>query len=171
MADYFFAGGQLLIAAIVAVVAWQSYKLNEGGQLVQKDKLRLDLFDRRLKVFESCQKLFLHVLTESNLSYTELREFALNSSNSQFIFREEVDLYIKKVQENGLKIIQLNRRLTMQKLTDNQRATAAYDLEKLESWFLDQIKDSKKLFKPYLHFDIERNGVTKNLISKISELL
>ncbi|MFC1739278.1 hypothetical protein ACFL1G_09555 [Planctomycetota bacterium] len=41
----------IIIAAIVAYIAWQQYK-------IERDKLRLAFYDRRLKIYQSLMDLF-----------------------------------------------------------------------------------------------------------------
>lgn len=151
------ATGQLLIAAIVAYVAWQNYKINKVSHKVQKDKLRLDLFDKRLRVFETCQNLFEFVVREGVMNYEVLNKFSLDSSNAEFLFGKEIDFYIKDIKEKSLKLMQIKRRLSLDELTSRQRSEYANELEKLELWFSDQFKNSREFFRKYLHFTIEKD--------------
>jgi hypothetical protein len=148
----------VVIAISVAIVAWQNYRIGRSNFYIAKDKLRLDLFDRRLKVFEACQKLFSFVLREGRPTSAELTNFLERTANSEFLFGKDIRNYIEEVQVKGLKIIQLNRRLDSERLeVGDIRTKLAYELSDLEEWFINQFKESREIFRKYLHFTIDKN--------------
>lgn len=143
---------------LLAYVAWQNYKINQSNFYIQKDKLRLDLFDRRLQVFEACQKLFSYLVVEGNMTHEVLGKFSRDSSNAEFLFGKDVKQYVDQVSIKGLRVIQINRLLDGSHLdVGDERSKLADELFVLEGWFALQYKESQEIFRKYLHFSIDRD--------------
>lgn len=149
----------VLTAIFVAYIAWQNYFISRSNFKVAKDKLRLDLFDRRLKVYEACQKLLSFIAREGRVNNEELAVFYRDTSNADFLFGKDVRTYINEIQSKGLKIIQINRRLENNRLeVGEERTRLAYELTDLEQWFINQFKESREIFRKYLHFTINKKS-------------
>lgn len=149
---------QVIIAGLLAYIAWQNYKINQASFYVQKDKLRLDLFERRLKIFESCQTFFSFICREGKTTREELYRLTGATSNAEFLFGKEIKLYIDEVGKRGLKLIHLIERLRNQESEiGDERNILANEVEVLEKWFQEQFTDNAHtLFRKYLHFSIDK---------------
>lgn len=155
----FQATGQLLIAVIVAYVAWQNYKINQAAHRIEKDKLRLNLFDRRLRVFEACQDLLSFVVREGKPTRDENLKFLRNSSEAEFLFGKEIETYIDEMSKKSLDLIHVREKLDNKVYkTEEERTKLTGEDEELFEWFRHQYENSRKLFRKYLHFTIEKNA-------------
>ena len=118
--------------------------------------MRFKLFDKRLAVYSSFKKLFrksvLEVLTQLDFS-----TFNLESAYCLFLFGKEIEDYKEEVMKNGLKFTQLQRRLSNQGTTLEDRTKWAEELETIEKWFFEQNTILVEKFKKYLHFSINKN--------------
>lgn len=147
----------IIIAILLAYIAWENYKINQRGLKIQKDNLRLDLFNRRIKVFEACQNLFSFINREGRPTRQELHKFFVDSSNFEFLFGNEVQSYIDDVNKKGLKLIHLIEQLESERLEIGEKRTRlAKEASELEEWFGEQFTNSRKLFRKYLHFSIDK---------------
>lgn len=145
------------IAIFLAYIAYQNYKISGATAKIQKDKLRLDLFDRRHRVFRASQDLFSFIMREGKPNRDELFKFMANSSDAEFLFGSDIKVYLDEISEKGLKLIHLNERLLNNNdLSSEKRTEFANEIEQLEKWFGSQFKVSKDLFRKYLHFSIDK---------------
>jgi hypothetical protein len=67
-----------LIVAVVAI-AWQQWR-------VAADKLRLDLFDRRCRVYEATRKFLSLMSREAEFTDAEYTDFRVATWDAQFFF-------------------------------------------------------------------------------------
>lgn len=56
-----------IIAGIVAYVGVLQYQTNKRQQLINEEKFKLDLFDKRFKVYEATKYLFTQILQLGNI--------------------------------------------------------------------------------------------------------
>lgn len=145
---------QIIIAILLAYIAWQNYRINEAGFYINKDKLRLDLFDRRYKIFEAFRALFLDFAINAKVDSTKLSEFIINTTDTEFLFGNEVTLYREEVKDNLFRLRTIHGRLERGVPEDVERGKLAEEAEKLEEWLVSQNDHIKKLFKKYLRFAI-----------------
>ena len=76
-----------LIAIITVYIAWQQWKTN-------KKKLFLDLYDRRLKIYEELRQILSIILRDARASYDDLMKFRRAVSEADFLFGSEITSYI-----------------------------------------------------------------------------
>ena len=81
-----------LAVAIIALQQWQ----------VARNKLRLDLFDRRYKVFEATRLFLSVILSEATFSDAQLLEFYRGTSDTAFLFDQQVVDYLKEIAHRAL---------------------------------------------------------------------
>lgn len=67
----------------VVVIAWQQWR-------VAKNKLRLDLFDRRYKVYDATRTFLIQIAQYNNFEQSELVNFAAGISDAEFLFGADV---------------------------------------------------------------------------------
>jgi hypothetical protein len=147
----------IIVSILLTYIAYQNYKISKAGFYIQKDGLRLNLFDRRYKNFEALRDLLRLFLTNANFTYSELSKFKIQSSDAEFLFGKDIKDYLEEVSNKGLRVIHLHKRLENQSLEVKERGEIAGEIMELELWFSDQYQASKDLFKKYLHFSIDKN--------------
>lgn len=86
-----------LIAAIAAYIAWQQWKTNQ-------QKLNLDRYDRRLRVYEEVRKILSIIVWDAKASTEDLLKFRTSVSEADFLFGPEVMVYIDEIYGRGLKL-------------------------------------------------------------------
>lgn len=128
-------GGLLVpaIAGFAVYIAKQQYRTAER-------KLRLDLFDRRLAVFNSVMKFLAEIVRDANADLNQLFTLVTETRDAEFLFDSEISAYI-----NGLYTKALELR--------TKHAVGDYKGDpQLLQWFSEQLKDAKEQFRKYLHF-------------------
>ena len=78
-----------LIAFIIAIVAVQQW-------LTNRRRLKLDLFDRRFKVYDGVLK-FMQQKTEGGVPDHEVENFIWDISTAKFLFKDDANEFISKV--------------------------------------------------------------------------
>jgi hypothetical protein len=134
----------LVLGVSVAIVAWLQW-------WVALNKLRLDLFDRRYKVYDATRKFLATILRDANFTNSQLFEFYAGTSDAEFLFGTDVTEHLEKIRKRAVHL------QTAQKIYDplpvgeerSKHVQAAHDDL---SWLTDQITAISKTFAPYLGF-------------------
>lgn len=86
----------LVIGAAAAYIAWRQKQIAEEQRTIAKKKLGLDLFDRRLKVFEATWGAASDALRQPQHAPPSMTNLYPEAS---FLFGKEVEAYMKQVAE------------------------------------------------------------------------
>ena len=151
----FFSIVTLFLSVAVAVIAWQQWR-------VADNRLRLDLFDRRYKVYDATRKFLATILRDANFTDSQLFEFYAGTSDAEFLFGADVTEHLEKIRKRAVHL------QTAQKIYDplpvgeerSKHVQAAHD-DLL--WLTDQITSISKTFAPYLGFTNVRLRVWPSL--------
>ena len=136
---------EVLIALFLAYIAYQNY-------VIQNKKLRLDLFDKRYKVFQAVKDLLKNSFVHGIPRRESLNKFNLETWDAEFLFDDDdIKIYIEEIRSRTLSAIHQEESLLRNPSAD-ERVRIAGELEVFENWVTDQPIFSKTLFKKYLHF-------------------
>lgn len=135
-----------ILAVGIAYIAYQQYKTN-------REKLRLELYDRRLKVFHSLRNFLGDISCVGDCSHGRLSQYVAEIGESTFLFDEDITDYLEKI---WLDASELHR------LEDQKKHIDRLSAEKKESisdrraivfrWLFDQITESQTRFEKYFKF-------------------
>jgi len=132
-----------VIAGVVAYIAYQQYKTN-------RDRLRLDLYDRRLKVFEGLMALLWVIFRKGTCNDQERDQFQRATVEGSFLFDKDIANYLDTIHK---KILELGTTHAVLNLPGGEKRDQAVEKErKLFDWFTDQFEVSKEKFARYLSF-------------------
>jgi hypothetical protein len=126
----------LLIAGIVAYIAWQQYQVNHRQH-------RLALFKHRIQVFNATMALIATVLQQPQVEYDRLFAFVRETREHEFLFGPEIGEYINDLFKKGA---ELHARLMVADQTNFEKRT------ELLEWFAGQSKTAGEKFRKYLDF-------------------
>jgi len=132
------------IAFIALYIAYQQY-------LTNKLKLRLDLYEKRFKIFECLMKLLANIFQNANVSNENLNKFYANTNESEFIFDQDISKYIDEIRNKALRLQFLHKRIETLPVGTERNKLVEEDSE-LINWFVDQFNVSRELFFKYLSF-------------------
>jgi len=135
-----------VIAIVATYIAWQQWKTNQ-------QKLVLDRYDRRLRVYEEVRKILGIILREGKASYEELLRFWGAVSEADFLFGPEITDYISEIYKRGVNL----QFWTEQYRDYTQEKPDGYDHQKVVDskhaefeWFSKQYEPAKHKFRKYL---------------------
>ena len=122
------------------------------------NKLKLDLFDRRYKVYDHFRKFLSVILREANFKDSDLWEFYGGTSDTEFLFGPEISEYHKEIRTRAL-----NMRLYAHKFSDlpvgAERSGWVQKNHDELVWLTQQLNELKPIFSPYLSFS-KINGLS-----------
>jgi len=133
-----------VIAGVVAYIAYQQHKTN-------RDKLRFDLYDRRLKVFEGLMDLLSVIFRKGKCNDQERDQFQRATVEGSFLFNKDIANYLDTIHEKTLKLGAIRAALNNLPCGDKRNQTAEKERQ-LFDWFTDQFEVSKEKFSRYLSF-------------------
>jgi hypothetical protein len=140
-----------LAVVIIAALQWR----------VADNKLRLDLFDRRYRVYDATRKFLAAVINrEATSTDSPLNEFNIGTSDAEFLFRADVVEYLAEIRKHAVRLRITRQALERpQKLSDDELSRHAHAEEDDLSWLIDQTTAITKAFAPYLGFANIRSRV------------
>ena len=141
--------GTLFIASVVVYITFQQHKTN-------KDKLRLDLFEKRYKVYKTLMEFLAHVVTYGDVEEKKVWTFNAETNDSVFLFGEEISSYINNVYKKAWELRTANFKLEHQKFrseTLKQVDATFNNREDVFQWFSKELVKTQEIFKPYLKFE------------------
>ncbi|MBU1352085.1 MAG: hypothetical protein KKB95_09350 [Gammaproteobacteria bacterium] len=112
-----------------------------------RTKLRLDLFERRMKVYDA-SKAFIGSVISNGVVDPEARAlFAVEIKSSRWLFDEPVHLYLNVTMwDKTLVLDRQNRQLA----DEGHSAALGHEIATTVGWFFDQFSKVDELMSPYL---------------------
>jgi hypothetical protein len=136
----------LMIAGIAVYIAWQQWKTNAL-------KVRIDLFDRRMKVYEAVQAFLRHVLMKGGAELSSYGELVVAIDTAEFLFDRELTEYLQKFSKEGLNLALAcaeYRDSTQSRAADYDHADVVKRKHEALKWLMDQSEPVKTLFRKHM---------------------
>ena len=135
-----------IIAIVATYIAWQQWKTNQ-------QKLILDRYDRRLKVYEEVRKILSIILRDAKASFEDLLKFRTSVSEADFLFGLDITEYIDEIYKRGVQLQYWSgeyRDYSQEKPEgyDHKRICDGMHSELI--WLTSQFEPAKLKFKKYL---------------------
>lgn len=139
-----------VIGFLACWVAYQQYRTNHL-------KLRYDLFDRRLFVYDALRKFLGQILRDGKTSHEQCLDLLRETSQAEFLFGQDINAYIKDVYSKGLTLKSLNDELYGEEHlpVGKDRSAVAHKESELLRWFGDQFDVARDHFGRYMHLGNE----------------
>jgi len=135
-----------VIAVIATYIAWQQWQTN-------KQKLNLERYDRRLRIYEEVRKILSIILRDADASTEDLLKFITSVSEADFLFGPEITEYINQIYKRGLSLWKWNqqyRDYTQEKPEGYDHKKVVEEIHKELTWLTEQFEPAKEKFKKYL---------------------
>jgi hypothetical protein len=135
-----------VIAIVATYIAWQQWKTNQ-------QKLILDRYDRRLKVYEDVRQILSLVCQDGKASNDDLLKFHRAVSEADFLFGSEIPAYIDEIYQRGVKLQYWSGQYRdfTQIQPDGYDHKNVCDRASTElTWLMGQFEPAKQKFKKYL---------------------
>lgn len=134
-----------LIAIIATYIAYQQYRTN-------KLQLQNELYERRLEIYRALRQFIGLAVQYGGVPNEELPKFLRGTSESYFLFGDDVAKYLNEVYLKGVDYNYVYNRLHPDSSSINQKELEqlANKGEELIKWFSAQFEISEKLFGTYM---------------------
>lgn len=135
-----------LIGFIAAYVAWQQWKTSH-------QKLMLDLYDRRLKIYQEVVKVLSIVSREADISYEELASFRASVAEADFIFGHDILSFIDEIYSRGIRLHGANESINDANKLNRPDYDRKKDIEEKHRelrWLVSQLEKVKDNFSNYM---------------------
>jgi len=136
--------GTLMVGFAVVCIAWQQWQVAHA-------KLRLDLFDRRYKVYDATRAFLSVIVANENFDNSQLFTFYAGISDAGFLFDAAVVDYLEQIKTRAIDM-RLKNKLLGNLSNDDERAHLAQAETEQLLWLSEQLKVMGKVFTPYLGF-------------------
>lgn len=155
--EFFRAIAPICAALIAGVVAWRfgvvQTRIAQKQSETAADKLRLDLFEKRLSVYQSASKYISKILIHGQSSANDDDEYWQGVASAVWVFGPEIDTYLRKT----LWTLTSNLHEINEELKESEgqdRYNLGMRKLKLRRELREQHEVLVKLVKPYLHFPL-----------------
>ena len=139
--------GTLIVAAIVAYIAYRQYRTEHG-------KLKLELYDRRFDVFRAGMKFITLVVQNGNPDDEALRDINNAKIMAFFLFPKEVSAYYETLYDKGLDLQTMKEELRQgDELAPDERTRMIHERAEIMKWFVNQFRELRSKLRPYMAFD------------------
>ena len=135
----------VVIAAIVAYIAWQQHKLSI-------EKFKVDLFDKRFAIYKGTKVLLSKILEEEKCDIEMLNEFRRATQDSMFLFDDEITAHLKEIDNMFLHVLRFQEDL--KGIRRSKKKTELLGVKKeLFIILAKELRNSRNVFAPYIKFD------------------
>jgi hypothetical protein len=134
------------IGLLAAFIAWQQWETN-------REKLRLDKYDRRMRVYEELRKILSIVFRDDGATTDDLLRFRTSVADADFLFGQEIPEYLDQIYTHGLKLWELNEqhRNREDRPVDYDLKKAAKEKHSELKWLANQFEIGREKFRKYLN--------------------
>jgi hypothetical protein len=141
----FFSVATLFLSVAVVTIALLQWR-------VADNKLRLDLFDRRYKVYDAARNFLASISRDASVTQSHLAEFNIGTSDAKFLFEPDVGEYLAEIRKRALHLRTTRELLKRPPASDDELVGLAQAESDAVLWLGDQITEMTKIFTPYLGF-------------------
>jgi hypothetical protein len=136
-----------LIAAIATYIAYQQWQTNAH-------KLKLDLFERRYRIYEEARKLLNVVYPSMTVALSDIAAFNASVVEAKFLFGADIQAYIKEISDQArtLEILNSEMREALAPVPGRDRIKIVEERRPIMEWLGAQFDASGEKFKKYLDF-------------------
>lgn len=140
-----------VIACIAVYIAYQQHKTN-------RDKLRFNLYDKRLKVFHSLMNFLGDISADGDCSHGRLGQYGAEISESRFLFDKDITDYLEKIYTKAGKLHDLEHEIkNIGALSKERKENIQNKRTEVFFWLFGQITESQTRFEKYLGFKYSAN--------------
>lgn len=144
--ELFTAALSPIIAIAVTLIAYRQFK-------IENDKLKLDLYEKRFKVYQAIIELLSIIFSKDDISLEEIVQFSIKTNESRFLFEREIPDHIETIRIKAIGLRQLEYKIKQKtNFETSEMQKKVEESNNLKDWFHDQFKTTNNLFEKYLSF-------------------
>jgi hypothetical protein len=137
----------IVIGVGVALIGYQQYVVN-------RNRLKLELFEKRFKVYNELMKVLARALMNGDITRDELNEYGLCKSEGIFLFDQEIAKYLEEVFEKLNALHARNQYMSKARnATPEKSQEMAEEIFKIGNWIQNEFNTCKGRFDRFLQVD------------------
>jgi hypothetical protein len=133
---------------ITIIVAWTGYQQHR----LAKEKLKLDLFEKRFSVYKGVQIFLSQIMQEGKLNLDSLSELHKATQEAEFLFEVEIPKYIDSIRSKALKMRAIQSKYENMSTTGDERNRLIDKEHIIFTELTNEFHELSKVFMPYLKF-------------------
>jgi hypothetical protein len=120
----------LIAGLITSYIAWRQWKTT-------KDKLRIDLFDKRFEVYDSVSAFIAKNLRQGSVDTSDVLDFKFKTRSVEFLFDKYFKIYVNKICECAFRLgdFESERRLYRESLDASKQNKRNEDFQWMSRQF------------------------------------
>jgi hypothetical protein len=136
-------GIAIVLAIFIAFVAFRQWQ-------TARNKLKLDLFDRRWRIYDGTRDAIAYTLRENHIPMQQYIEFAALIQDADFLFNEPIHKYLQKIKEEINSLTSISTRLSDNTLQDRDKLIEIKYQKTI--WLSEQFVQLKERCGPFFRF-------------------
>lgn len=162
-----------LIAIIASYIAFQQYQSNKKqGELklkldsdnselekrrlsLEEYKLKLDLYNKRFRIFEETKKILHKIVQDAKIELIELRDFRFSTNESKFLFDKDISQFLEELKTKAIKLNHVEndlKNIIQYPVGAENREIKINEDRELLIWFNSEYDNIESKFDKYLNF-------------------
>ena len=134
----------LVVGLIVAYIALQQW-------LLARHKLRLDLFEKRYRVYEAAARFLSTIMSLADFNDDDLRTYNIGTMDAVFLYPKHIKDYLHQIRCHAIDMRTYQKKF--ERLPVGEERSKLVDQNHTEAkWLLDQLTKLPTVFAPYLSF-------------------
>jgi len=132
------------VAVFGLYIAWRQWT-------TARNRLKLDLFDRRYAVYEAVLKLLAVVFRTATVPEADLRDFDMGTMGAQWLLSADLCNYLRdELRKKAVKLQTIEATLPSVPVEDPKRRILVAEKHEALTWFHDQLEVVNRKFAPFL---------------------
>jgi hypothetical protein len=135
----------LVVGLFAAYLAYHQYRLS-------RERFKLDLFEKRFKVFSGARVFLTHIMREGKLKDLDpLWEYRAAIGEATFLFDEDITTYLEEIYKRAVDLHVAGHSMEPLPVGD-ERTRLATEMSESLQWLSQQLPELTKRFSPYMKF-------------------
>jgi len=140
---------ELFSALLIPVIAVATTFIAIFQYRTERQRWRLDMFEKRYPIYEHTMKYIASIIREANAKDPELFSFSRDTKDAELLFGPEIKNYLRELYVKGVDL--RTHHAIMEPLpVGEERSKHAKEIRDLCLYFGDQFEKTKSLFGEYI---------------------
>jgi hypothetical protein len=135
-----------MVAAIVALITYRHFRL-------EREKFKLDLFDKRFAVFSAAREFLRLIARTAKIEMKDFSEYAGNTQDAAFLFDEKIADYLTSLYERAVDLQTTQKLYEPLPVGDERTRLCNKEHDQLVELHNELLK-LKDVFAAYLKFEV-----------------
>ncbi len=128
---------------LAALIAFRQFQ-------IARNKLKLDLFDKRMEVYSAVREALGNIARQGNLTPEQEIQYSQGTRSARWLFGPEVSNYLDKSLWHKITDLELHNTMSKDSESPEQRVRHIQERAEIMKWMFKQFKEFDALVEDYL---------------------